>query len=63
MTETQILTISKQIQITRNQQMKTHKLTKKISTGRDGKPIAQKQQNLFAQHIANQSSGQGRYRL
>lgn len=63
MSETQILTINKQIRITRNQQMKTHKLGRLISASRDSKPTAQKQQNLLTQHIPEPGSGQGRSRV
>lgn len=59
MTETQILTINKQIWITRNQQMKTHKLARQISTGRDQKPTAQKELNLLTQHTPDSGSEQG----
>lgn len=59
MTETRILTINKQIWITRNQQMKMHKLARQISASRDHKPTAQKQLNLLTQRIPDSGSEQG----
>lgn len=43
--------------------MKTHKLARQISAGRDQKPTAQKELNLPTQHTPDLGSEQGRSHL